>query len=83
MSGASRTDPRTGAMLELAPEGLQILRADGSRFFIPAPAGYSLSHFAEGATIVGRGEAPVDGWWDWHFEPDLEAGLLRRLGPAY
>ena len=83
MSGDRRTDPRTGATLVLAPDGLTILRRDGAATLIPAPAGYSLSHFGEGMTVVGRGEAPSEGWWDWHFEPDLEHGQLRRLGPAY
>jgi hypothetical protein len=67
----------------LAPEGLTILSPDGRRDFVPAPTGYTLSHFAGGTIVVGRGEAPVDGWWDWHFEVDTEARLLRRLGPAY
>jgi hypothetical protein len=78
-----RVDPQSGATLILAPEALTILSSDGTDTFIPAPAGYSLSHFGEGSTIVARGAAPVDGWWDWHFEPDPEAGMLRRLGPAY
>lgn len=83
MSGESRRDPRTGATLTLASEGLTILCPSGGRAFIPAPDGYTLSHFGEGTTIVARGGAEVDGWWDWHFEADVEAGLLRRLGPAY
>ena len=83
MSEARRLDPRTGATLVLAPEGLTILSPDGGRAFIAAPDGYALSHFGEGASIVARGDYQVDGWWDWHFEADVEAGLLRRLGPAY
>ncbi|MDB5692908.1 MAG: hypothetical protein JWO81_1971 [Alphaproteobacteria bacterium] len=83
MTGQSRVDPRSGTTLVLAPEGLTTLSTDGGRAFIPAPAGYTLSHFAEGAIVVGRGETPVDGWWDWHFEVDPENAALRRLGPAY
>ena len=83
MTDLRRTDPRSGATFILSPEGLTMLRADGGRIFLPAPPGYSLSHFAEGITVVARGEAPHEGWWDWHFEPDPEAGHLRRLGPAY
>ena len=83
MSGTRRGDPRTGITFELAPEGLNVLRPDGRSAFIPAPAGYSLSHFGEGNLIVARGDVQVDGWRDWHFEADLEAGRLRRLGPAY
>jgi hypothetical protein len=83
VSGARRVDPRTGAAFILAPEGLTTIAPDGARAFIPAPPGYKLSHFAEGNCVVGRGEAPVDGWWDWHFEVDAETGALRRLGPAY
>lgn len=83
MSDDRRTDPRTGSTLILSPEGLTVLRPDGSRGYLPAPEGYSLSHFGEGIDVVGRGEAPRDGWWDWHFEPDLETGAFRRLGPAY
>jgi hypothetical protein len=83
MSSEERLDPRTGATLVLAPDGLTILSPDGDRAFIPAPEGYALSHFGPGASIVARGSAKVDGWWDWHFEADVEGGLLRRLGPAY
>jgi len=82
VTAQSRIDPATGATLTLAPEGLTMLRRDGRQSFIPAPDGFSLSHF-EGAAVVGRGEAAIDGWWDWHFEVDAEAGRLRRLGPAY
>lgn len=77
-----RIDPESGATLLLAPRGLAVI-GDGTTRIIPAPPGYSLSHFAEGMTVVARGEAPLEGWWDWHFEPDLEQGQLRRLGPAY
>jgi hypothetical protein len=83
VSDDRRTDPRTGSTLILSTEGLTILRPDGGRAFLPAPEGYSLSHFGEGLSVVGRGEAPHDGWWDWHFEPDLDNGRFRRLGPAY
>ncbi len=83
MTGERRLDARTGSTLILAPEGLAVLSTDGGHAFIPAPHGYSLSHFGEGVTVIGRGEAAVDGWWDWHFTPDLEANCLRRLGPAY
>jgi hypothetical protein len=83
VTGARRVDPRTGATFILVPEGLTMVASGGGSTFIPAPAGYSLSHFAEGNSVVGRGEAPVDGWWDWHFEVDAEAGRLRRIGPAY
>jgi hypothetical protein len=83
VSGERRVDPRTGSVLTLAPDGLTLVRSDGRSARIPAPEGYSLSHFGDGILVVGRGEAPVDGWRDWHFEPDLEAGLLRRRGPAY
>jgi hypothetical protein len=83
VSGDRRTDPCTGSTLVLSPDGLTILRTGGGRDFLPAPDGYSLSHFSEGITVVGRGEAPLDGWWDWHFEPDLETGRFRRVGPAY
>jgi hypothetical protein len=83
VSGDRRVDPRTGGVLVLASDGLTVLRTDGGSARIPAPDGYSLSHFADGITVVGRGEAQVEGWRDWHFEPDLEAGLLRRRGPAY
>ncbi len=83
MSDDRRTDPRTGSTLILAPDGLTVVRPDGGRDFLPAPDGYSLSHFGEGIVLVGRGEAPFDGWWDWHFEADLETGTFRRLGPAY
>lgn len=83
MSGERRLDPRTGSTLVLAAEGVMILSPDGGGAFIPAPEGYALSHFGEGVAIVGRGAQAVDGWWDRHFEADAEAGLLRRLGPAY
>ena len=83
MSQARRLDPRSGATLVLAPEGLTVLAPDGECAFIAAPVGYALSHFGEGASIVARGDSQVDGWWDWHFEADVEAGQLRRLGPAY
>ena len=76
-------DPKSGATLLLTPEGLTVLRDDGEPTFIPAPSGYSLSHFGEGITVVARGEAPIQGWWDWHFEPDVEHRKLRRIGPAY
>jgi hypothetical protein len=78
-----RTDPRTGSVLILSSEGLTVVRPDGGRGFIAAPRGYSLSYFEGGINVVARGEAPHDGWWDWHFEPDLDAGAFRRLGPAY
>ena len=83
MTAETRIDPRTGATLILAPDGLTILSPGGGRAFIAAPQGYALSHFGEGASVVGRGSAAVDGWWDWHFEVDAEGGRLRRLGPAY
>jgi hypothetical protein len=83
MSGMRRVDRRTGATFVLAPEGLTVERSDGGTAFIPAPLGYSLSHFGEGNAVVARGESVVDGWRDWHFEADLDAGRLNRLGPAY
>ncbi|HEX5183941.1 MAG TPA: hypothetical protein VFW19_12420 [Allosphingosinicella sp.] len=83
MTEAQRTDPRTGSVLTLSSAGLAVTHPDGRHVFIAAPPGYSLSHFEAGITVVGRGEAQHDGWWDWHFEPDLEAGVFRRLGPAY
>ena len=83
MSGQSRLDPRTGATLILAEEGLTILSSGGGRAFIAAPEGYTLSHFGEGASVVARGREPYDGWRDWHFEADVAAGQMRRLGPAY
>jgi hypothetical protein len=61
-----------------------VLEADGREAArIAAPQGVQLSHFADGATLVGQGSAQIDDWWDWHFQADAEAGLLRRLGPAY
>ncbi|HEY0311244.1 MAG TPA: hypothetical protein VGC56_01980 [Allosphingosinicella sp.] len=65
----------------LEPGGLTAFAADATRRFLPAPPGYTLSHFGEGITVVGRGEEPVDGWWDWIFE--VEGDALRRVGPAY
>jgi hypothetical protein len=50
---------------------------------IAAPDGISLSHFGEDGDVVGQSEAPSEGWWDWRFEADLDAGALRRVGPAY
>jgi hypothetical protein len=78
-----RIDPATGATLLLAEKGVTAIARDGTRRFIPAPHGYAFSHFAEGVAIVGRGDRPIEGWQDWHFEVDVEAGIFRRLGPAY
>jgi hypothetical protein len=83
VSRGRRLDPQTGSTLILEPEGLTVLSGDGGHHFIPAPPGYSLSHFGEGSTVVARGDAQADGWWDWHFAPDLEEYAWRRLGPAY
>ena len=83
MTGARRIDPETGATLTLSPDGLSVELPGRAAIFIPAPPGYSLSHFTDGMAVVGRGEAPRDGWWDWQFETDLEARRLRRAGPAY
>jgi hypothetical protein len=73
--------PSDGEKLRLVPEGVEVTRADGSTRFIPAPTGYSFSHFAQDGSIVGRGQTAVDGWQDWHFVRD-GAGF-RRMGPAY
>jgi hypothetical protein len=75
-----RTDA-AGTEWVLSPDGLTGVAPDGSPRFLPAPAGYTLSHFGEGATVVARGEQPVDGWWDWIFA--VEGNALRRVGPAY
>ena len=83
MTGPQRIEPSTGSTLILAPGELTVLRADGSRAFLLAPPGYTLSHFGEGILVVGRGDALRDGWWDWYFEPDFESGTWRRTGPAY
>lgn len=83
MSDDQRVDRRTGSTLILSPEGLTIVDPGGGRSFLPAPEGYSLSHFGEGISVVGRGAAPQDGWWDWNFEPDFKTRCFRRLGPAY
>jgi hypothetical protein len=83
MIAETRIDPATGSTLTLAADGLRVLHRDGRSGFVPAPPGFSLSHFGAGATVVGRSDAPVEGWRDWHFQADVAAGLLRRLGPAY
>jgi hypothetical protein len=75
-----RTDAG-GTEWVLEPDGLTAIAPDGSRHFLPAPPGYSLSHFGEGVTVVARGEQPVGGWWDWIFAVERDA--LRRVGPAY
>jgi hypothetical protein len=64
------------ALAALDAEGREIGR-------IAAPAGITLSHFGEDGLVVGQGEAPVDGWWDWHFEADWGECRMRRTGPAY
>ena len=66
--------------------GVSILSRDGEIVgAVPAPEGYSLSHFAGGSepVLVGQGESPYEGWQDWHFEVDEEGRRLRRLGPGY
>ena len=70
-----------GAEWVLEPNGLTAIAADGTRRFMAAPSGYTLSHFGDGATVVARGEQLVNGWWDWIFT--VEGDALRRVGPAY
>jgi len=62
-----------------------VARDGGTVATIPPPDGYSLSHFADSVApvLVGQGEAPDGGWWDWHFEADEAGRALRRLGPAH
>jgi len=76
-----RRNDAAGTEWVLEPEGLTATAPDGTRRFLLAPPGYTLSHFGEGATVVARGEQPVDGWWDWIFA--VEEDALRRVGPAY
>lgn len=47
------------------------------------PPGCSFSYADTLSTLVCRGEAAVDGWWDWRFSVDLETGAMERIGPAY
>ena len=86
----ARYDPHCDRLIVLvrAPEGeaAVLLSMDGEQVgMVPAPVGYSLSHFAdvEEPVLVGQGEAPHEGWQDWHFTVDKEGRALRRLGPAY
>lgn len=54
-----------------------------TRRALEPPPGYAFSYADGPATLVCRGEAPVDGFWDWRFSVDEESGALERLGPAY
>ena len=83
-------DPVSGFTVALCPEGegrLVLFDADGAPAgAIEAPPGYRLSHLVETPDrllVVGQGEAPVDGWQDWHFAIDVRSATLTRAGPAY
>lgn len=67
-------DPATARLLSGAGDPLRTL--------LP-PTGYSFSHAEPPLILVCRGEAPVDGWWDWRFAVDPATGELERIGPAY
>jgi hypothetical protein len=83
-------DPVSGFRVAFSPEGegrLLLFDADGAPAgAIEAPPGYRLSHLVETPDrllVVGQGEAPVDGWHDWHFAIDARGATLSRAGPAY
>lgn len=82
-------DPVSGLSVAIAPagDGVVLCGAGGEAAgAITAPPGYVLSHFVEEPMrllVVGQGEAPVDGWPDWHFEVDVARNRLVRAGPAY
>jgi hypothetical protein len=83
-------DPVSGFRVALRPEGegrLLLFDADGAPAgAIAAPPGYRLSHLVETPErllVVGQGEAPVDGWHDWHFAIDVRSATLTRASPAY
>lgn len=83
-------DPVSGFRVALSLEGegrLLLFAADGAPAgAIEAPPGYRLSHLVEAPDrllVVGQGEAPVDGWHDWHFAIDTATMTLSRAGPAY
>lgn len=81
---AARADSEGGAVTVLTAGALVLLDEagrEGGR--IATPDGISLSHFGGDGVVVGQGEAPSEGWWDWRFEADWQAGVLRRVGPAY
>ena len=85
----ARYDPASGRILVLAREqesgAIVILSRGGQRLgTITAPDGYAISHFVDGGpAVVCQGEAPHEGWWDWHFTVDPRGGEMRRTGPAY
>lgn len=83
-------DPVSGfrVALSLAGDGrLLLFGPDGAPAgAIEAPPGYRLSHLVETPDrllVVGQGEAPVDGWHDWHFAIDVRSATLTRTSPAY
>jgi hypothetical protein len=81
---AARAGPEGGMAIVLTPGALILLDEAGRKCGrIAAADGVSLSHFGEDGIVVGQGEAPRDGWWDWRFEADWQAGVLRSVGPAY
>ena len=87
---AVRYDPGSDRVVVLAGTGgggaVAILSRSGERLAtVEAPAGYTVSHFADrgGTHIVCQGEARDGDWWDWHFTVDAAAGEMRRAGPAY
>lgn len=80
----------SGRIVALSRSGagrLLLFDADGAAAgSIEAPAGYALSHLVpgeQGLAVVGQGDAPHDGWPDWHFRIDAGAASLTRAGPAY
>ena len=80
----------SGRIVALSRSGagrLLLFEADGAPAgSVEAPAGYALSHLVagvDGLAVVGQGDAPRDGWPDWHFLIDARAGSLTRAGPAY
>ena len=81
-------EPESGRIAALTRSGrLLLFERDGTPAgSIEPPDGYILSHFVAGEAglaVVGQGEAPHQGWPDWHFLIDGAALGLRRAGPAY
>lgn len=83
-------DPVSGLRVALRPDGdgrLLLFDPDGAPAGeIGPPPGYRLSHLVETPDrllVVGQGDAPVEGWHDWHFAIDARRRALVRAGPAY
>ncbi len=66
---------------------LEVYGFDGSRLAsIGPPSGFDFYYLSEhaqhGVSVVCVANAPINGWYDWHFRIDIDNGRVVRTSPA-